>query len=492
MKKTPSSAKIGPLAAAAAGLLSGCLGPAYRRPAVDAPAAFKEAASVSSSTWRAAAPNDAAPKGPWWSLFGDPRLDDLERRVVSSNFTLKQAEGQYRAALELVSANRSDYFPLVTANPSATRQRAFNGGSGARPVTNVFDLPLTASWQPDFWGAVGKSVDVAKASAQSSAALLENAALSLQTQLAADYFALEELDMEEGLLLSAIDSYAKALELTRVRYGAGIASQADVALAQTQLDSTRAQATDVALARTRFEHAIAVLVGRPPAGFSLSTAPISGLPPAIPAFLPAELLERRPDVASAERQAAAANAAIGLARAAFFPSITLSATGGYESATFAQWLDWPSRVWSLGASAAGTVLDFGRHRAQYRQAQDSYDAAVANYRQTALGAFQQVEDELASLSYLAEEAVHQDSAVRSAEESLKLEIERYKGGIVSYLDVIQTQNIALTNERNAAQVLGRRMGAAVALIDAVGGGWDRSALPFVKAAAPDAKAAPKP
>jgi NodT family efflux transporter outer membrane factor (OMF) lipoprotein len=488
MKKTPSSMKITPLAAAAVCLLSGCLGPAYRRPDIDAPGSFKEMQSVSSATWRAAAPSDAVPKGPWWSLFADSRLDDLERRVVASNQSLKQAAAQYHAAVEIVSANRSNYFPIVTTNPSAARQRGFNGGAQTRPITNTFDLPVTASWEPDFWGAISKSVDISKAAAQSSAALFENATLSLQTQLAADYFSIEELDMEEGLLLSAIDAYAKALELTQVRYGAGIASQADVALARTQLDSTRAQATDVALSRAKFEHAIAVLVGVPPSNFTLSSAPISGLPPSIPTFLPAQLLERRPDVASAEREAAQANAAIGLARTAFFPSVTLSATGGYESATFAQWLDWPSRVWSLGASAAGTVLDFGRHRAQYRQAQDSYDAAVANYRQTALGAFQQVEDDLASLSYLAVEAVHQDSAVKSAEESLRLEIDRYKGGIASYLDVIQTQNIALTNERNAAQVLGRRMEAAVALIDAVGGGWDQSRLPFDKVpAAPISK-----
>jgi NodT family efflux transporter outer membrane factor (OMF) lipoprotein len=464
--------------AIAAFLLSGCLGPAYHRPDADAPAAFKEMSGASSDTWRPAAPGDAAPRGAWWSLFGDPRLDDLEARAAASNQSLKAAQAQFREAVEIVSADRSEFFPTVTADPSATRQRSFSGSSGAHPITNTFNLPVAASWEPDVWGAVGKTVDIAKADAQSSAALLESALLSLQAQLAVDYFSLEELDMEESLLTSAMDAYSKALELTKVRYGAGIASEADVAQAQTQLDNTKAQAVDVALSRAKFEHAIAVLVGQPPAAFSLSTAAIVGTPPAVPTFLPSQLLERRPDVASAERQAAAANAGIGLARTAFFPTFSLSAAGGYESGTFAQWLDWPERVWSLGVSAAGTIVDFGRHRAQYRQAKDAYDASVANYRQTALSAFQEVEDDLSALSLLAVEGVHQDSAVKSAEDSLRLETERYKGGIVSYLDVITTQNIALTSERAAAQVLGRRMEAAVDLIKAVGGGWDQSRLPF--------------
>ena len=498
MKTIQSPSRFAPPAALFAGaalVLSGCLGPAYHRPDVETPAAFKELPSVSSDTWRPAAPSDASPRGSWWTLFGDPRLDELEARVIASNQSLKQAEAQFRAAVEIVSGNRSDFFPIVTTNPSATRARGFNT-SGAHPITNTFDLPATASWEPDVWGAVGKSVDISKASAQSSAALLQNALLSIQAQLAVDYFSLEELDMEEGLLTSAMDAYEKALELTKVRYAAGIASQADVALAQTQLDSTRAQATDVALSRAKFEHAIAVLVGVPPSAFSLSTAAISGLPPAVPTFLPSQLLERRPDVASSERQAAAANSGIGLARTAFFPSFTLAVTGGYESASWAQWINWPDRIWSLGASAAGTIIDFGRHRAAYRQAKDSYDASVANYRQTALGAFQEVEDDLASLSYLAVEGVHQDAAAKSAEQSLTLEIERYKGGIASYLDVIQTQTIALTNERNAAQVLGRRMEAAVDLVKAVGGGWEQSRLPFDKVPAPPVAekvtAAPKP
>ena len=494
MKTIASSFRIATLAAGAiaAFLLSGCLGPAYHRPDVATPEAFKEMPSVSSETWHPAAPDDAAPRGPWWTLFGDPRLDDLERRAAASNQSLKQAQAQYLQAAEVVTANRSDYFPSVAVGASATRARTYST-NGPYPTANTFALPVTASWEPDLWGAVSKNVDISKASAQSSSALLENALLSIQAQLAVDYFSAEELDMETSLLTSAMDSYEKALNLTLARYGAGIASQADVAQARAQLDATRAAAADVALSRAKFEHAIAVLVGLPPASFSLSTAAITGAPPAVPTFLPARLLERRPDVASAERLAAAANSTIGLARTAFFPTISLAATGGYESGSFARWINWPDRIWALGASAAGTILDFGRHEAEYSEAKDAYNAAVANYRQTALAAFQEVEDDLASLSYLAVEGVHQDSAVKAAELSLKLETDLYKAGTVSYLDVITTQNIALTDERIAAQVLGRRMEAAVDLIKAVGGGWDQSRLPFNKppAAATMRSAPPK-
>jgi NodT family efflux transporter outer membrane factor (OMF) lipoprotein len=469
-------------------LLSGCLGPAYHRPEVATGDSFKEVPAASSDTWKPASPSDALPREGWWTVFADTRLNDLEARVLTGNQTLAQAKSQYAEALELVAIQRASWLPTVTVAPSATRQRNFTPSTGNRSVTNTFDLPATAAWEPDFWGTVAKSVDSAKEAAQASAASLENAKLSLQSQLAIDYFSLEELDAEEALLIDAIQSYDKALALTQVRFSAGIASQADVAQAKTQLDSTKAQAEDVALNRAKFEHAIAVLVGVPPSAFTLSSAPLAGIPPSIPVALPSQLLERRPDVAAAERQTASANSNVGLARTAFFPAITLSATGGYESASFAQWVMWPTRVWALGASASETIFDFGRHRAQYRQVKDAYDGAVAAYRQTALGAFQQVEDDLASLSWLAREGLHQDDAARSAEESLKLETERYKGGLVSYLDVITTQNIALNAERTAAQVLGRRMEAAVALVRDIGGGWDSAKLPY---GVPPAPPAPK-
>jgi NodT family efflux transporter outer membrane factor (OMF) lipoprotein len=500
MKTNASSLKIAPTAAvcaAAALLLSGCLGPAYQRPVVETPDAFKEMPSASSDTWHPASPSDDAPRGPWWTLFSDPRLDELERRAAAANQSLKQAAAQYHQSMEVVTANRSDYFPSVGLDASAVRARGFSGSgtNGARTITNTFDLPATVSWEPDLWGTISKNVDISKGQAQSSSALLQNALLSIQAQLAVDYFSAEELDMESVLLSSAMTSYQTALNLTLARYGAGIASQADVAQARAQLDAARASAADVSLSRAKFEHAIAVLVGVPPSSFSLSTAAITGTPPAVPTFLPSQLIERRPDVASAERLAAAANSTIGLARTAFFPAITLSATGGYESGTFQQWINWPDRIWSIGASAAGTILDFGRHLAEYRQAKDAYTAAVANYRQTALGAFQEVEDDLASLSYLSVEGVYQDSAVKSAELSLKLETDLYKAGTVSYLEVITAQNIALTDERTATQVLGRRMEAAVDLIKAVGGGWNQGMLPFnkpPKAATAPAASAPLP
>jgi NodT family efflux transporter outer membrane factor (OMF) lipoprotein len=482
MKTTTPSFRIAPLAAAgaAAGLfLSGCMGPAYHRPAVEATDAYKEMPSVSSDTWHPAAPADVAPRGPWWTLFGDPRLDELERRAAASNQSLKQAQAQYLQAAEVVTQNRSAYFPTVSVDASATRGRAYST-TGPYPVSNTFIAPLTASWEPDVWGAVSKSVDISKENAQSSSALLANALLSIQATLATDYFSAEELDMETALLDSAMEAYQKALDLTLARYGAGIASQADVAQARAQLDATRATAADVSLSRAKFEHAIAVLIGLPPSAFSLSTAAITGVPPAIPVFVPSRLLERRPDVASAERQAASANSTIGLARTAFFPAISIAATGGYEAGKYSNWIDVPARIWSLGASAAGTILDFGAHEAEYGEAKDNYNAVVANYRQTALLAFQEVEDDLASLSYLAAEGVYQDSAVKAAELSLKLEVDLYKAGTVSFLDVITTQNIALTDERTAAQVLGRRMEAAVDLIKAVGGGWEQSLLPFGK------------
>ena len=479
--------KIAVLIALPAALaLSGCLGPAYKRPAVETPATYKEAADA--AQWQVAKPGDAVPKGEWWKIFGDDKLDELELKIAVSNQSVAQAQAQYREALELVSINRSAYLPTIATNPSA--QRGYGGsGTAAHTYTDNFQLPLTAAWEPDLWGQIRQSVAGAKAAAQASAATLENVRLSLQAQLAIDYFSLQELDMEETLLNSSTGSYVEALMLTKTRFAHGVAAETDVDQAQTQLDSTRAQATDVALRRAQLEHAIAVLVGQAPASFSLSTGTIQAPPPPIPAVLPAQLLERRPDIATAERAVAAANANVGLARTAYFPAIDLAGAIGYEAGNAAHWFDWPNRFWSIGASAAETIFDFGKRRAEQRQVNAAYDAAVAAYRQTVLSAFQEVEDNLSALALLSQEGVQQDSAAKAAETSLKLELDRYKAGIVSYLDVIQSQNIALTNERAAAQVLGRRLTSAVVLIRAVGGGWDASQMPYVKqaAAAPAAK-----
>jgi len=481
-------------------LFSGCfLAPTYKRPAIETPPAFKEAASaltpptatpVSSSTgtvtapgnvqWKMASPSDTLAHGPWWKMFGDPQLNQLEARVLVSNQNIKQAEAQYRQARALVSEVQSSYFPTVGTVPSVTRSLIPNVNNANVNIQNIFDLPVTAAWEPDFWGAVTFAVRTAKAEAQASAAQLEGMRLSMQAELASDYFSLAAIDMQIALLDSATASYEKALKLTLARYNAGIASQADVAQARTQLDSTHAQATDLGITRAQLEHAIAVLVGQAPASFSLSSLVIHRVPPTIPVGLPSQLLERRPDVASAERLIVAANGQIGLARAAYFPAISLSATGGYESNKFSDWIMWPQRFWSIGASAAETLLDFGRRRAVAKEAQAAYDAQVAAYRQTVLAAFQEVEDNLAAMRLLAEETIEQDAATQGAEQSLSLELERYKSGIVSYLDVITEQNIALTNERASVQILGRRMNAAVTLIRAVGGGWDDSQLPWPK------------
>jgi len=465
------------LPAAAALLLAGCsLGPKYKRPTLDTPAGYKEAAATGLGVWQPADPKDRIQRGHWWEIFGDPRLNALEEKAEGANQSIKVAVAQYREARAQVAYQRSAFFPSISLQPSMARSR-INAGNGGHGIYNNFDLPAVASWEPDFWGQTSLNVENAAANAQASAAQLENARLSVEATLASDYFQMEENDMEQVLLSSAIASYQTALDLTQNRFNSGIASQADVMQARTQLDTTKAQATDLAVARSQFEHAIAVLVGEAPSSFSLSTGAIQGVPPPIPVGLPSQLLERRPDVATAERQVAAANATVGLTRTAFFPIISLTASGGYQSTSWSNWIMWPSRVWSIGAATTQTVFDWGGHLAELHGAKAAYEAAVANYRQTALNAFAEVEDQMAALSALSKEASQQDAATREAEQSLVLEIQRYKGGIDSYLNVITEQNIALTNERTSAQILGRRMVAAVTLISDLGGGWDQGLIP---------------
>lgn len=466
------------VAAAAALLLSGCsLGPKYKRPTVDAPASFKEAAATGVGVWQPADPNGRIQRGHWWEIFGDARLNALEEKAADANQSIKVAAAQYRVARAQVAFARSSYFPSISLQPSMTRSLALNGTNNSHGISNDFNAPAVASWEPDFWGQIGLNVENAASNAAASAASLENARLIVQSTLASDYFSMEENDMEQVLLSSAIASYQTALDLTQNRFNAGIASQADVMQARTQLDTTKAEATDLQSSRASLEHAIAVLVGQPPSSFSLSTGAISGVPPPIPVGLPSQLLERRPDVATAERQVAAANATVGLTRTAFFPIISLTASAGYQSSSWSQWISWPNHVWSLGAATAQTIFDFGGRLAELHGAKAEYEAAVANYRQTVLGAFQEVEDQMAALSYLSQEASQQDAATKEAEQSLTLEIQRYKGGIDSYLNVITEQNIALTNERTSAQILGRRMTAAVTLISDLGGGWDQGLIP---------------
>jgi len=463
--------------------LQGCfLAPTYKRPPVETPPAFKEA--TPGAAWKTATPKDAFPRGAWWEIFGDPQLNALEQKLSVSNQNVQQAMAAYREARALVKETRAAYFPTVGTVPSITRERLppvttnGNPNSGTSSTVNLFDLPVTAAWEPDLFGAVTFAVRTAKAEVQASAAQLQGILLSMQGDLASDYFALQELDMQTTVLNTAVASYEKFLQLTQARFSGGVASRADVAQAEAQMDQTLAQATDLGIARAQNEHAIAVLIGQAPSTFSLPLGRIRSAPPPIPTGLPSDLLERRPDIASAERLIVAANGQIGLARAAYFPTVSLTATGGYESNTLADWFTWPQRFWSIGASAADTLLDFGRRSAVSEQAHAIYDAQVAAYRQTVLAAFQEVEDNLAALRLLEQEAGQQDSAVKAAEDSLNLEVLQYKAGTVSYLNVITTQNIALTNEVAAAQILGRRMTAAVTLIMAVGGGWDISQLPW--------------
>jgi len=462
--------------------LSACtVGPRYSKPAVATPPAYKELAG-GNDQWKVASPSDGVLKGKWWELFGDPQLNKLEEMVSVSNQNVKQAEAQFREARALVAYNRAGYFPTIGVGPSLTASQgsggsSSNGSATGRGVSSFFSIPFSASWEPDLWGRVRLMVENATANAQASAADLENIRLSMQSQLAVDYFNMVGLDMETKLLTDTMDAYDKALQLTINRFNGGVASKADVAQARTQLETTRASLTDLGVSRAQFEHAIAVLTGQPPANLTVAAGKIAAPPPPIPAGLPSQLLERRPDIAASERQMAAANAEIGLARAAYFPTLSLSASAGLQASSVGSLFAWPARFWSVGPSLSETLFDFGRRRAQLQESEAAYDATVAGYRETTLTAFQQVEDNLAALRILAVEADQLDVAVKAAEESLRLELDRYKAGTDSYLNVITTQTIALGDERTAVQLLERRMVSAVQLMTALGGGWDASSLP---------------
>jgi NodT family efflux transporter outer membrane factor (OMF) lipoprotein len=457
------------------------VGPKYRRPDVQTPPAYKEAPAQSGGVqWKPATPDGGTLRSNWWELFGDPLLNTLENMVPTSNQNVIQAEARFRQAVALVAFNRANYFPTVTTSPSFTSAGTSRNLGSANRTTGTFtnfSFPFGVSWEPDFWGRIRLTVENASAGAQANAADVANMRLSIQAELAVDYFQLLALDMQDRIFGDTITAYERALKLAMDRHNAGVASRADVVQAQTQLDTARAERTDLGVARSQFEHAIAVLTGQAPSGFSIPRGHIAEGPPEVPSGVPAELLERRPDIAAAERSVAAANAEIGLARVAYFPNIMLNAVAGLQSSSFANWLSWPSHFWSVGPSVAATILDFGRRRADVRQTQAAYEASVAEYRQTVLGAFQEVEDQFSALRLLAQEAYEQDAAVRGAVEAQRLEIERYKAGTVSYLNIITTQTIALTNQRVAVQILQRRMTASVQLIRALGGGWTAADLP---------------
>lgn len=462
-------------------LLGGCtVGPRYARPAAPAPPQYKELPPA----WKAAQPNDQVAKGKWWEVFEDEQLNKLEEQINVSSQTLKAAQAQFEQARAIVRINRSNLYPSVTAGVNVTRSHQSTNRPNGRlsPASNYADLqlPVDASYEADVWGRVRRAVEAARANAQASAADLESVSLSLHAELATDYFQVRALDAEEQLLNSTVSAYEKALRLTQNRYTGGIASQVDVAQAQTQLETTRAQAIDLGVQRAQFEHAIAVLIGQPASTFTLAVSPLANTPPVVPVGLPSELLERRPDVAGNERRMAAANAQIGIARAAYYPAITLSATGGFESTSIASWFNGPSGFIAGSASALVTAFDAGRRRAVTDEAQAAYDQSAANYQQTVLGAFQEVEDSLAALRLLEDEAKTQDAAVAAAEHSLALSTNRYKGGVATYLEVITAQSFALSDQRTAVEIAGRRMAASVSLIKALGGGWSSANLPIVQ------------
>lgn len=468
------------LAAGTALLLTSCnLAPKYVKPAplapaVTMPAEFKELKG--DETWRAANPSDGQLKGKWWEIFGDPKLNELEEKINISNQNVKQFEAQFRASRAAIDLAHAGYFPSIGSAPTVSETQSGNlVGKGVRTAT--FILPVSATWTADVWGQIRTQVEGATAGAQVAAGLLENARLSAQATLASDYFTLCSLDMQDSLLHDTTEAYQKYLQLTQDRYKGGVAAKSDIALAQTQLATTMAARTDLGVSRGQFEHAIAVLTGQPPANLSLSACRIAAPPPPIPSMVPSQLLERRPDVAAAERNVAVQNANIGLAKIAFYPTIGLAGSAGISSNLFENLFALPARVWSAGPTVSETIFDFGRRGATMQQAIANYDAVVATYRQTVLTAFQGVEDNLVALRVLSEEAKQVDEAVKAAEESLDLITQRYKAGTNSYLDVINTQTIALNDERNAVTVLQRRLTAAVGLVQALGGGWDNSTIP---------------
>jgi len=471
------------LAVTLALVLSGCeVGPKYVRATAPTSANFKEQPPDSfkeAGQWKTAQPSDQSLRGKWWEIFGDPQLNALEEQLTVSNQNLKVAEARLREARAAVRFNRAAQYPTISAGPSINSIHS----SGNRPYVNTtgntgdFVLPIDISYEVDLWGRVRRSIAAAREEAQASTADYATASLSLHAELAMDYFELRSADAQKQLLDDTVKAYTDALQLTLNRFQGGVSPKSDVAQAQTQLNTTRVQDTDVTVARAQFEHAIAILIGKPPADLTIPPTPLNAQPPIIPGALPSELLERRPDIAAAERRMAEANQQIGIARAAYFPTLSLNGSAGFEGTSLLNWLSWPSRFWAVGPQLTQTLFDGGRRRANSETAIANYDGTVATYRQTTLTAFQEVEDNLAALRILNDEDQQQTEATTSAQESLQLFTNRYKGGVDTYLQVINAQTIALQNERNNVDIQRRRMDASVLLIKALGGGWSSSEIP---------------
>lgn len=470
-------------------LLAGCkpVGPDYKRPAYHAPDAYKEtgAAAVepppnpAGGAWKPATPSDGLLRGKWWEIYRDPQLNALEERIAANNFDLRSATEIYLAAREQVTAARSSLFPTLSANAGVGRSALSKNRPSASSTTHYNDFVLggQASWEPDFWGRIRRSVEASRATMQASAADTASVELSLRAELAADYFELRGLDAETALLRSTIATLEHQLQLTEERREGGVSTEADVALARTQLETVRAQQVDLGVARAQFEHAIATLTGQNAAGFSLAPAPLDLVLPRVPVGLPSQLLERRPDIAAAERRTAAANEQIGIAQSAYYPSISLSAAGGFESTHSGNWIDGPSALWSLGAKATEMLFDAGKRHALTEESRHLYEAQAAAYRGTVLAAFNSVEDQLSALRVLEEEAAVEERAVASAQHSLDLANERYKGGVTSYLEVLTAETALLNNQRTQIDLKTRQFAANVALVRSLGGGWDSTQLP---------------
>lgn len=451
--------------------LSGCaVGPDYVKPSIAVPEKYKEA-----DGWKIAQPGDNTARGPWWETFGDEDLNALESQVSVSNQNVIAMEAQFRQARALISAAQASYFPTITAGASFTRSQASQNSSrsaaASSGLTSDYLLPVNISWELDVWGRIRRTVEAAKAGAEASAADLEAMRLSSQTELALAYFQLRILDTQKQLLDATVAAYGKSLELTKNQYESGIVSKADMMQSETQLKATKAQSLDVGVQRSQFEHAIALLIGKPASSFSIPVKKYAIKPLDIPVGLPSELLERRPDIAAAERRVKAANARIGVAVAAYFPTVSLGATGGYESSSSADWLTWPSRFWAVGPSISETIFSGGYRASLTEAARAAYDATVANYRQTVLTGFKEVEDNVAALRILGEESRVQDEAVNAAQKYLDITLNQYKEGLVNYLNVTIAQAAALNTERTLITIEGRRVSAAVNLIKALGGGW---------------------
>jgi NodT family efflux transporter outer membrane factor (OMF) lipoprotein len=481
MERLPNAPGATLLALALA--LSGCtVGPHYARPSANAPPAFKEQPPVNfkeaeAAGWKQSQPGDAYAKGRWWELYNDTALNALEEQVSVSNQNVLQAEAQYREAKAAVSVARAALSPTATATPAFTDRESGSGGGSGAASGKSFNLPLSVSWEPDLWGNIHRGVTASAATAESLAANVGNARLLYQAELAQDYFGLHGTDGEAELFTRTQTSYEEYLSLTRNRVSAGVASDLDVAQAETQLYAIQSQLQDLGVQRAAFEHAIAILAGKAPADLTIPPVTLSNPPPPIPLGLPSELLERRPDIAGAERQVASANEQIGIAIAAFYPTLSLTGGAGLESSSLAKWFTWPSRFWSVGPELAETLFDAGRRRGVVAEQRAAYDGTVAAYRETVLTAMQQVEDNLAALRILAGEADKVQQTVQAATRALNISTAQYRSGTVDYLTVITAQATLLAADVTAVTLLTRRLTASVLLIEALGGGWNASQFP---------------